>query len=53
MYIRRKIDEMWISKYGKYRRTSGDLIEAYKFMTGKEAISAHMFFKINVESITR
>ena len=27
------------------RRTRGDLIEAYKIMTGKEAISAHQFFK--------
>ena len=35
------------------RRTRGDLTEAYEFMTGKEAISAHKFFKISMESRTR
>jgi len=34
-------------------RTRGDQIEAYKFMTGKEAISAHRFFQISLESRTR
>src|SRR6218665_1667917 len=35
------------------RRTRGDLIEAYKIMTGKEAISAHKFFEVSLESRTR
>ena len=35
------------------RRTRGDLIEAYKIMTGKEAISAHKFFEVSMESRTR
>ena len=34
------------------RRTRGDLIEAYKIMTGKEAISAHRFFEVSLESRT-
>ena len=35
------------------RRKRGDLIQAYKIMTGKEAISAHKFFEIGMESRTR
>ena len=35
------------------RRTRGDLIEAYKIMTGKEAISAQKFFEVSMESKTR
>src|SRR6218665_2514807 len=35
------------------RRTRGDLIEAYKIMTGKEAISAHPFLEVSLESRTR
>src|SRR6218665_2443802 len=35
------------------RRTSGDLIEAYKIMTGKEAISAHKIFKVSKENRNR
>jgi len=35
------------------RRARGDLIEAHKIMTGKEAISAHKFFEASVESRTR
>ena len=34
------------------RRTRGDLIEAYKIMTGKEAISAHKFVEVSIENIT-
>ena len=35
------------------RRTRGDLIEAYKIMTGKEAISVHKFFEVSMENRTR
>ena len=35
------------------RRTRRDLIEAYKIMTGKEAISPHRFFEVSMESRTR
>ena len=35
------------------RRTRGDLIEAYKIITGKGAISAHKFFEVSMESRTR
>src|SRR6218665_266939 len=35
------------------RRTRGDLIEAYKIMTGNEAISAHKFFEVIMESRIR
>jgi len=35
------------------RRTRGDLIVAHKIMTGKEAISAHKFFKVSMKSRTR
>ena len=35
------------------RRTRGDLIEAYKIMTGKETISAHKFFEVSMENRTR
>src|SRR6218665_2899818 len=35
------------------RRTRGDLIEAYKIMTGKEAMSAHRFFEVSMDSRTR
>ena len=52
IYIWRKIDEMWINKFGK-EKNKGDLIEAYKIMTGKEAISAHKFFEVSMESRTR
>src|SRR6218665_1957525 len=31
------------------RRTRGDLIEAYKIVTRKEAISAHKFFEVSRE----
>jgi len=31
----------------------GYLIKEHKIMTGKEAMSAHKFFEINVESRTR
>jgi len=48
----RKIDEMWINKFEKDKKR-GDLIEAYKIITGKEAISAHKFFKIRMESRIR
>ena len=34
------------------RRIRGDL-EAYKIMTGKEAISAHQFFEVSLETRTR
>jgi len=43
---------MWINKFGK-EKNKGNLIEAYKIMTGKEAISPHKFFKISMESRTR
>jgi len=35
------------------RRTKGDLIEAYRIMTEKEAISAHKFFEVRMVSRTR
>src|SRR6218665_648826 len=35
------------------RRTRGDLIDAYKIMTGKEAILAHKFFEVSMENRTR
>src|SRR6218665_1357214 len=31
-------------------RTMGDLIEEYKIMTGKEAISVHKLFEIRIEN---
>ena len=35
------------------RITRGDLIEAFKIMTGKETISAHKFFEVRMENRTR
>ena len=35
------------------RKTRRDLIEAYKIMTGKEAISAHKFIEVSMENRTR
>ena len=35
------------------RRTREDLMEAYKIMTGKKAISAHNFFYVSMENRTR
>jgi len=43
---------MWIHKF-RIEQTRGDLIETYKIMTGKEAISVHKFFKISMEHRAR
>jgi len=44
---------VWINKFRKEKNKERDLIEAYKIMTGKEAISAHKFFKVSMESRSR
>src|SRR6218665_1129808 len=49
LYTLRKIDKMWINKFGKQK----NLMKAYKIMTGKEAISVHKLFKISMENRTR
>jgi len=46
-----------INKFGKYKKKRSPNIEAYRclynIMIGKDAISAHKFFEISLESKTR
>ena len=46
---------MWINKFGKEENKGRPtiVIEAYKIMTGKEAILAHKFFEVSMENKTR
>jgi len=43
---------MWINIFVK-EENKGRPIDAYKIMTGKEAISTHKFFEVSMENRTR
>ena len=43
--LRGKVEKVWTNNTGE-RRSRGDLIEAYKIITGKEAIQWETFFKL-------